>query len=120
MTEMTSERVAALESELRYSQENLQATVEEMETTNEELQATNEELVASNEELQSTNEELHSVNEELVHGQCREPASSRRDRSVERGHGQPAGDNAELASSFWIDELYIRRFTPEIARECFT
>ncbi|HEY2743384.1 MAG TPA: chemotaxis protein CheB [Polyangia bacterium] len=57
--------VAALEAELRFTKESLQATIEELETANEELQATNEELVASNEELQSTNEELHSVNEEL-------------------------------------------------------
>ncbi len=57
--------VVALESELRFTKESLQATIEELETANEELQATNEELVASNEELQSTNEELHSVNEEL-------------------------------------------------------
>ena len=56
---------SALESELRFTKESLQATIEELETANEELQATNEELVASNEELQSTNEELHSVNEEL-------------------------------------------------------
>ena len=54
-----------LEAELRFTKENLQATIEEFETSNEELQAANEELVASNEELQSSNEELHSVNEEL-------------------------------------------------------
>ena len=63
--EVSRERIAALEQELRTSRENLQATIEELETSNEELQATNEELIASNEELQSTNEELHSVNEEL-------------------------------------------------------
>ena len=57
--------VTALESELRFTKENLQATIEELEASNEELQATNEELMAANEELQSTNEELHSVNEEL-------------------------------------------------------
>ena len=55
----------ALEDELSYTKEHLQAAVQEHETANEELQATNEELVASNEELQSTNEELHSVNEEM-------------------------------------------------------
>ena len=55
----------ALEAELAYTKENLQAAIEELETSNEELQASNEELQASNEELQSTNEELQSVNEEL-------------------------------------------------------
>src|SRR6185312_2503559 len=58
------EQRQALENELAYTRETLQATIEELETSNEEMQATNEELVASNEELQSTNEELHSVNEE--------------------------------------------------------
>lgn len=59
------QRIADLELELKYTKENLQATIEELETSNEELQATNEELIAANEELQSTNEELQSVNEEL-------------------------------------------------------
>ncbi|HWB82003.1 MAG TPA: chemotaxis protein CheB, partial [Nannocystaceae bacterium] len=59
------EQVVALEAELTYTRENLQAAIEELETSNEELQAANEELLASNEELQSTNEELQSVNEEL-------------------------------------------------------
>ena len=63
--ELSHEQALALQDELAYTKENLQATIEELETSNEELQATNEELVASNEELQSTNEELHSVNEEL-------------------------------------------------------
>jgi two-component system CheB/CheR fusion protein len=58
-------QIVALQQELRYSRENLQATIEELETSNEELQATNEEMAASNEELQSVNEELQSVNEEL-------------------------------------------------------
>lgn len=62
---IAKEKISALEAELRYTRESLQATVEELETTNEELNATNEELIASNEELQSTNEELQSVNEEL-------------------------------------------------------
>src|SRR5690606_36480026 len=63
--ERSREYVGSLETELRFTQESLQATVEELETSTEELQASNEELVVSNEELQSTNEELHSVNEDL-------------------------------------------------------
>ena len=115
MAEMSLERVSSLESELRYSQENLQATIEEMETTNEELQATNEELVASNEELQSTNEELHSVNEELY------TVNAESQRQV----GEIAQSNEDmdnlLATTrvgviFLDHELFIRRFTPEIAR----
>lgn len=61
----TSQHMAELEEQLKFTQESLQSTVEELETSNEELQASNEELMASNEELQSTNEELQSVNEEL-------------------------------------------------------
>ena len=65
MNDEAMQRIRDLESELQFSNENLQATIEELETSNEELQATNEELLASNEELQSTNEELQSTNEEL-------------------------------------------------------
>ena len=64
-SEVSREQLGALEAELSYTKENLQAAIEELETSNEELQAANEELLASNEELQSTNEELQSVNEEL-------------------------------------------------------
>ncbi|MCM2373478.1 chemotaxis protein CheB [Aporhodopirellula aestuarii] len=108
-------RMHLLESELRFSQENLQATIEEMETSNEELQATNEELVASNEELQSTNEELHSVNEELY------TVNAEHQRRVEElALANDDMDNllatTRVGVIFLDDGLYIRRFTPEIAR----
>lgn len=115
LSKLDKERVASLESELRYSQENLQATVEEMETTNEELQATNEELVASNEELQSTNEELHSVNEELYTVN----AENQR-RMEELAIANEDMDNllatTRVGVVFLDTELFIRRFTPEIGR----
>lgn len=115
VSEVTQQRVASLESELRYSQENLQATVEEMETTNEELQATNEELVASNEELQSTNEELHSVNEELYTVNAE---NQRRIEEIARANEDM--DNllatTRVGVIFLDNELFIRRFTPEVAR----
>ncbi|WP_345322240.1 chemotaxis protein CheB [Novipirellula rosea] len=113
--EMHRTRVEGLETELRYSQENLQSALEEMETSNEELQASNEELVASNEELQSTNEELHSVNEELY------TVNAEHQRRVEEL--AVANDDMDnlLATTrvgviFLDKDLYIRRFTPEIAR----
>jgi two-component system CheB/CheR fusion protein len=114
--QMSEDRVASLESELRYSQENLQATVEEMETSNEELQASNEELVASNEELQSTNEELHSVNEELY------TVNAEHQRRVEElARSNDDMDNllatTRVGVIFLDEDLYIRRFTPEIARQ---
>lgn len=107
-------QISTLESELRYTRENLQATIEELETSNEELQATNEELVASNEELQSTNEELHSVNEELY--------------TVNAEHQKKIEELTELTSdmdnllestlvhTIFLDcNLCIRKFTPQIA-----
>ncbi|MCR9202723.1 MAG: PAS domain S-box protein [Planctomycetaceae bacterium] len=115
LSRMDRERMAALESELRFAQENLQATIEEMETSNEELQATNEELIASNEELQSTNEELHSVNEELY------TVNAEYQRRVdELAQANDDMDNL-LASTrvgviFLDTDLCIRRFTPEISR----
>lgn len=115
MHQMHQSRVETLETELRYSQENLQATIEEMETSNEELQAANEELIASNEELQSTNEELHSVNEELY------TVNAEHQRRVEE-LAQANDDMDNLLATtrvgviFLDDGLYIRRFTPEIAR----
>src|SRR5262249_12388628 len=106
--------VQALETELRFTKESLQATIEELETSNEELQATNEELVASNEELQSTNEELHSVNEELY--------------TVNVEHQRKITQLAELTDDldnllhsidigvlFLDDELCIRRYTAQAA-----
>ncbi|MCA9211891.1 MAG: PAS domain S-box protein [Planctomycetales bacterium] len=113
--EIASERIDTLESELRYTRENLQATIQELATSNEELQAANEELVASNEELQSTNEELHSVNEEL--------------HTVNAEHQRKIGELTELtedmenllqssdAMTLFLDEqLCIRRFHPGIEK----
>ncbi|MBL0168051.1 MAG: PAS domain-containing protein [Propionivibrio sp.] len=60
-----SARIEALERELAYAKENLQATGEEQQASNEELKSTNEELQSTNEELQSSNEELETSKEEL-------------------------------------------------------
>ncbi|KAA5542639.1 PAS domain-containing protein [Roseiconus nitratireducens] len=112
---LSQDRIDHLETDLRYAQENLQATIEEMETSNEELQATNEELTASNEELQSTNEELHSVNEELY------TVNAEHQRRVEE-LTQANNDMDNLLATtrvgviFLDSEFCIRRFTPEVAR----
>lgn len=110
-------QLEAMESELRYTRENLQATVEELETSNEELQATNEELVASNEELQSTNEELHSVNEELY------TVNAEHQRKIQELTVLTDDMDNLLASTrvhtvFLDRELRIRKFTP-LAAEIF-
>lgn len=113
--EMHQNRLQGLETELQFSQERLQVALEEMETSNEELQASNEELIASNEELQSTNEELHSVNEELY------TVNAEHQRRVEElAIANDDMDNllatTRVGVIFLDQELYMRRFTPEIAR----
>ncbi|MBL9165405.1 MAG: PAS domain-containing protein [Planctomycetaceae bacterium] len=113
--EASKEHLNSLETELRYTRENLQATIEELETSNEELQASNEELVASNEELQSTNEELHSVNEELytVNAEYQK-------KIVELTEMTDDMDNllrsTEIGTIFLDRNLCIRKFTPQIGR----
>jgi len=109
------QRIADLEQELQFSNENLQATIEELETSNEELQATNEELLASNEELQSTNEELQSTNEELI-----TVNSEYQSKIIELT--QMSNDVENLLSSSGIevmilDENYeIRKYSPGITK----
>ncbi|HEY8506647.1 MAG TPA: response regulator, partial [Gemmataceae bacterium] len=114
IAKLSREHIGALESELRFTKENLQATVEELETSNEELQATNEELVASNEELQSTNEELHSVNEELY------TVNAEYQRKIEELTELTEDMENLLASTrlgvLFLDRgLCVRKFTPGIA-----
>lgn len=108
------EHVEALETELRYAKENLQATVEELETSNEELQASNEELVASNEELQSTNEELHSVNEELYTVNA-EHQRKIQELTVLTDDMDNLLSSTQVHTIFLDRELRIRKFTPQIA-----
>lgn len=111
MGELSAERFAGLEQELKQSRETLQTTLEELESSSEEMQATNEELVASNEELQSTNEELHSVNEEL-HTVNAELQSKIHELSELNHDMRLLFENIEVAIIFLDSELRIRRFTP--------
>ncbi len=108
------EHFGALEAELRYTKENLQASIEELETSNEELQATNEELVASNEELQSTNEELHSVNEELytVNAEYQKKIAELTELTADMDN---LLESTEVHTLFLDGDLRIRKFTPKIA-----
>ena len=111
---LTFDQVRALEEELAYTKEHLQAAVQEHETANEELQATNEELIASNEELQSTNEELHSVNEELytVNAEYQKKNAELQEANDDIDHLLTGTD---VATMFLDRQLSIRKFTPRIA-----
>ena len=110
----SQDQIMALESELRYARENLQATIEELETSNEELQATNEELVASNEELQSTNEELHSVNEELytVNAEYQKKITELTELTQDMDN---LLESTQIHTLFLDRKLRVRKFTPMIA-----
>jgi two-component system, chemotaxis family, CheB/CheR fusion protein len=110
----SGERLNALESELSYTKENLQAAVEQLESSNEELQAANEELLASNEELQSTNEELQSVNEELytVNAEYQRKISELTELTNDIDNLLSSTD---VGAIFLDPQLRIRKFTPQIA-----
>ena len=113
--QLSRDRIDNLESELRYTKENLQATIEQLETSNEELQATNEELMASNEELQSTNEELHSVNEELytVNAEYQKKIAELIELHADI---ESLLASTEVGTIFLDQEMRIRKFTPSISR----
>ncbi|HET7217610.1 MAG TPA: PAS domain S-box protein, partial [Vicinamibacterales bacterium] len=111
---MSLEQQRALEEELAYTKDNLQAAVQEHETANEELQATNEELVAANEELQSTNEELHSVNEEMytVNAEYQKKNAELQELNNDIEH---LLNGTDVATMFLDRQLCIRKFTPRFA-----
>jgi two-component system, chemotaxis family, CheB/CheR fusion protein len=109
----TEQQIQDLELELKYTKENLQATIEELGTSNEELQATNEELISSNEELQSTNEELQSVNEELY------TVNSEYQNKIEvltqlNNDINNLLKNTNIGTVFLDRNLLIRKFTPAV------
>jgi two-component system CheB/CheR fusion protein len=115
MTDKVNQRIFDLEQELKYTKENLQATIEELETSNEELQATNEELIASNEELQSTNEELQSVNEELY--TVNAEYQSKIEELTELNNDISNWFNITNIGTIFLDlQLRIRKFTPAITQ----
>jgi two-component system CheB/CheR fusion protein len=112
--DVSRDQIGALESELSFTKENLQAAIEELQTSNEELQAANEELLASNEELQSTNEELQSVNEELytVNAEYQRKISELTELTNDMDNLLSSTD---VGTIFLDHHLAIRKFTPSIA-----
>ncbi len=117
-----AERVAELERELAYANENQQATIEEQQATNEELKSANEELQSTNEELQSANEELETSREELQSlNEETITVNSELNARVEQLSGMQNDmknllDSVNTGTLFLDNQLVIRRYTPEAVK----
>jgi len=115
-------RIEALEHELGYTKENLQAIVEEQQASNEELKSTNEEMQSTNEELQSTNEELEtskeelqSINEELITVNA-ELQNKIEEMARMQNDMKNLLDNIHFGTIFLNRNMAVRRFTRDATR----
>ncbi|MDE1166689.1 MAG: chemotaxis protein CheB [Pseudomonas sp.] len=119
---LTAERIKALERDLAYTRENLQASIdelqdanEELSSTNEEVQSTNEELQSSNEELETSREELQSVNEELVTVNAELQAKIEQLGDMQNDMKNLL-DSINIGTIFLDAQLAIRRFTRDAVK----
>jgi two-component system, chemotaxis family, CheB/CheR fusion protein len=121
-TQVRTEHVERLESELRATRERLQTTIEELESTSEELksfneeyQSLNEEMQSANEELETSREELQSVNEELttVNGEL-----AHRVQELIRATSDLKNflESTQIATVFLDSDLRVMNFTPAITQ----
>jgi two-component system, chemotaxis family, CheB/CheR fusion protein len=105
----------ALERELKYTRESLQASIEHLQHSNEDLRLANEELQSMNqqrevskEELQSMNEELSSVNAEL---HLRVEQLAQTEHVLEN-----LLDNTNVGTIYLDSNLKVVRFTAQAAK----
>jgi two-component system CheB/CheR fusion protein len=113
--------LAALEAELRRTQEQLEATsaardriVGELQSANEEFRSVNEEQKAAAEELETSREEIQSINEELTTIN-QEHQSTIEEQKRTNADLQNLIEATEIATLFLDRALRIRRFTPAAA-----
>ncbi len=120
--EPATQRIAALEAELRIKEHRLESAVAQLETANEDLRSANEELQSVNEELQSANEELETSKEELQSVNEELATVNTELQAKVSGLTQANNDMNNLmagtgiATVFVDHDLRILRFTPAATR----
>jgi two-component system CheB/CheR fusion protein len=103
-----------MQSELRFTRENLQAKIASLQSRNQEQQSLLQDTLASNSDLQASNQELQSVNEELssLNTEVERKLDRLQDKITDLDHWNRCND---VAVMFLDEDLQIWRFTPKLA-----